>query len=225
MSTANNTKKYMDIVRSSDPLVRHAASRPAAPARPTPATPRSSATFIPGKSQTPSKSQTPGRPQPAKSPAPTKPHSSARLQSAKTPAPQQPAPRREKRPSILDKLPQRKSTSHSNVSVTKSTSRTGVVEHLGEIPREKAAPVRPTFINTAEVEKRPLGSVSRASILDDEPQRRYDPTTDPRRARAADPVRKPVKKKSFAIPLPVIVIITILLGIISGVGVYFLLSR
>ena len=222
MSAANNsTKKYMDVVRSTDPLVRHAATRSAQPAKSAKAHEKH-----PTKRSAQQPAQRPlsrltEKPAEKPSPRPVVARTPLSLPS-RVPLVPRPAPSSTpaKKPSFLGKL-----TKKSSVSVTKSTGRSGVVEHLGEIPREKSAPVRPNFIHTDTIEKRPLGSVSRASILDDAPQQKYDPSTDPRRTRAADPVRKPSKKKHTSIPLPLIVVITIILGIASGIGVYFLLSK
>ena len=219
---------------SSDPLVRkqagvvlsHTYRSPSRPvSRPT------SRTTSPSRKPAPRQSAHPLASKPAPRPVattrPAEPAIPYTPQPAPRPAEYSPIEMPVSRP-ITPPAPQPVDDSTPISFASRLDDRPAFVEHIESQPKRPAlvaySPSSSPFIDNAEHSKRPLGEVSRATmLLGDDPT--YDPALDPRRKRESDPVRKAPARKKLTIPLPLIVVITIILGIASGVGVYFLLSK
>lgn len=228
--------KAMDFIRpeaSSDPLVRRA--------KPTPRSVPMFTTPEPKKSPSPaSRQKTPSVSQPshpaASRPAPQPPRPAQRAPQP-APRPSQPqAPSLEdsleslleedifpSRPAAHVEYPSDPSIARSNnIQVKKPSRRPAFVRHLEKKqpepePREER---RSPFLDSVEVEKRPLGA--NAKILD-RPDSITSPESDPRRLRQPDPVHvKKTAKKGLS--FSIIILITIILGVAAGVGVYFILQ-
>ena len=113
-----------------------------------------------------------------------------------------------------------------SLSPSSSTNRAKPATPKSVSPKPATKPKSPTqtaFLESVTVEKRPLGSLSSPAKS---PSSKESPEDDPRRLRSPDPVRKP-SDLSEKKPLSTVFIIflTIVLGVATGIAVYYFISR